>query len=137
MSAAQQLVRPSTPSKGINKRLDLQCDIVEWLKKEGIGWNHHQVESHGAVFVCLLTDVLWYLDPHRATLKGRYCSIPELFVQFTGYSNPGQHGHKAPQLAAATLQSLSKQLDQVCVQLWLEKHKALHSAMVELADRLN
>ena len=71
MAASKQQCWPDVPSRGINGKLDLQFDIVAWLKGVGIGWRTEQLESHGVPFVSLLSELLWYLDPHSETLKGR------------------------------------------------------------------
>ena len=58
MAASKELHFPDVPAHGINKKLDLKADIVQWLKKQNAGWRIEQLESHGAPFVTFLCDVL-------------------------------------------------------------------------------
>ena len=121
MATARQKCWPSPPSKNVNKHLDMQGDFIQWLKDEGIGWRADEVESHGVPFVRLMCDVLWYIEPQQTTLRARSCAVPELFMKFTGYNMPAQHGHKIAPLSSSILHDFIRQLERCCVQLWLEK----------------
>ena len=59
MAASKELHLPDVPARGINKKLDLKADIVQWLKKQNVGYRIKQLESHIAPFVTLLCDVFW------------------------------------------------------------------------------
>ena len=79
MAASKELHLPDVPARGINKKLDLKADIVQWLKKQNVGWRIERLESHGAPFVIFLCDVFWYVDPHQATMKDRDCEARQSY----------------------------------------------------------
>ena len=138
MAASKELHLPDAPTRGINKKLDLKADVLEWLKKENVGWRTEQLESHGAPFVTLLCDVLWYVDPHQSTMKARGCGVPELLVQFMGYNQPAKHGHSVQPLSRSTLDGFKGRIEQCCLQLWIQKaaFKFLNDAVTGLLESL-
>ena len=52
------------------------------------------VHSKGKGFVKSLSDCLWILDGHHATLRKQSCPIPEVFNQFSGFNMPELPKHR-------------------------------------------
>ena len=81
----------------------LRNTIIDLLDRKRVGWTAAYVQTTGNRFVELLTDVLWYLDGHTATLEGRRLSVPGLFSDLTGFNKPESHGHTRAPMEASKL----------------------------------
>jgi hypothetical protein len=71
-------------SQASNKKITLHNDLIEDLKTRGCYFQLGQKTMADAL-VNALTDVLWYIDPHRSKFKDRSISLP--FDEFQGYND--------------------------------------------------
>ena len=90
MSARTEVVWPGT-FDARNKKLALKNDF---FKQKGQGWGHHNVESHGKLFVNNLGDALWYIDGHWQKFASRSKPMPDLFSAFQNYNIPEEYKKK-------------------------------------------
>lgn len=131
--------KPSDSAVERSQKCALQKDVLIWLEDKGLGWSRCTAESTGSNFVRALTDVLWYLDGHFATLASRGCPIPQAFELFSDYNQPTRskhHKRDAENLNAVALDSHSCLLNEFILCPWLNSSswKAVRDT---LADSLH
>ena len=85
---------PSEKSIERSRKFALRNDVLLWLQESNLGWSRDSAFSVGAAFVTALTDSLWYIDGHKATLDGRACTVPQEFRRFQGYNQPEKNKHR-------------------------------------------
>jgi hypothetical protein len=105
-----------------NAKLQLQCDIVEWIKKNGGGWIGIEMANNiGSKFVKDLTNAIWYVDKcSMKTLNDRY-KIPSLFEEFFGHADPQKHKHARPSFNSQELEFFSINLTSYVELPWMLK----------------
>ena len=114
--------KPSDRAVERSQKWALQKDVLIWLEDKGLGWSRCTAESTGVKFVTALTDILWYLDGHLATLTSRGCPIPQAFQLFSGYNQPSKSKHRkrdAENLSVVALDSHSCLLNEFLLCPWL------------------
>ena len=87
-----------------NKNLDL------------IGSNQINFSS-GEELVAALTDTFWYVDDIHKTLNDRSHSVPDMFLQFSGYNKPEVHKHNrktTENMQSSNLKTHSDLLFRIC-----------------------
>lgn len=66
----------------------LKNSIIQWLRKNSLGWSNCSVPSLGLQFVQTLGEAMWYIDGNHETLAKRGCAVPISLQQFSGYRQP-------------------------------------------------
>ena len=133
--------RPSEAGQDRNKKVALKAEVINWLEKNNLGWSYESVQSQGGRFVNTLTDVLWYLDGHHASLKARSCQLPAEFEMFVGFNVPEKSKHRKREhtnLERGMLNLYSEQLAEITLQPWMSsaKWKPVKEAVVTMSDCL-
>ncbi len=131
---------PSTQSVERSKKQKLKTDILEWLKRNDLGWQSGCLEA-GTNFVNGLTDCLWYIDGQHSTLGERPCHIPPDLQHFQGYNKPEKSNHRKRTLENLSVGILDHHctiLNSFLLQSWMQsgKWKAFRSVVCSLADSL-
>ena len=75
-----------------NNKMELFNEFVDFLESMKLGFHHAIADTRGRHLVKTVTDALWYVDPHLATIEQRACHLPDEFRDFTGKNNPGIFG---------------------------------------------
>ena len=116
MMAARELKFPpkvfSTPERYEIGRGDhrLHDDIIDFLKKRGLGFSPGVENSTGKQVVKALSDALFYIQPHVKTFNGR---ISEFILSYFSslldqvYNDPRVHKHALSPIRRETLQKIS------------------------------
>ena len=123
--------------------MKLRNDIIKLLQAQRLGWNLHNVDSHGKPFVITLADILWYLDGHHKKFSDRSKAIPAPFCTFSGYFDSVAHRRTKPENAVLDLVVLKKHsqaLNQCLEQPWLWKNdgwRTFREAVTTLADNVH
>ena len=81
-------------------------------------------------FSCILTNLLWYIDPHYNKLKSRNrCTFPEVTVKnLMNFNKPSEHGHKAkPINSTDTHMKVDSLLEYLDRSYFLKQHKNLRT----------
>lgn len=144
MMAAQRQSRflpPPFPEVKANKKIKLKNDILEWCKKNELGWSSDSIMSEGKSFVCNLADAMWELDGHRQKLMERGCTVPSMFDQFVNYNKPEQSRHRKrahSNLSKLKVEELSQTLFDTSGKAYMSKPnwKSVREAVLRLADNL-
>ena len=72
-----------------NKKEELRNAVLKFFEQEHLCWTPSEVANGVAMNTLrILTDVLWVLDGHQATLRERCCVIPVIFNQFANFNRP-------------------------------------------------
>ena len=132
---------PSEKSIERSRKFALRNDVLLWLQESNLGWSRDFAFSVGAAFVTALTDSLWYIDGHMATLDGRACTVPQEFRRFQGYNQPEKNKHRkriVENLNCTSLDLYSSILNNFVLQPWLNTSvwKSIRTAVCGLAESL-
>ena len=84
----------------------------------GVGWRHCSI-STGRSFIRMLSQALWYLDPHHTKFQGQGMHIPDRFCSFTRYNDFKWKREKEPHLSAEGLHQHIEQFSIILMQPWL------------------
>lgn len=103
-----------------NKKHALQNKVIDYLTELKIGFNN--MENSKCV-VKLLTDTMWYIDPHIDTLTERYDRFPPDFKRFLKYNIPESHKHSRMNLQRDKLAAFHSQIELTLEQPFMSKPK--------------
>jgi hypothetical protein len=101
MASAQTFtVLPENWPAGVqNAKVNLRNDILQWPRRNDLGWSPGQAESSlGKNFVQTLTDTLWYIDGNHHAIITHSRGIHICFQQFSGYNVPEKHKKRKRQV---------------------------------------
>ena len=140
MNASKQLHLPEKYEIDrikIRNNLLVYNKIIELLEIESLGFTTITMES-GKNFVRLLTDCIWYIDPHLKRMEQRGCRIPLKFEDLRGYNKPERTHHKVHCLSRETILQHASNLDHVLGQTWISSPvwKPIKSAVESLTEML-
>jgi len=104
-------------SKVITKKIQLHNDIVAYLD---MGF---QTEDQANTLVKIMTDTIWYLDPHVDTIAQRFSAFPLNFKKFLKYNKPEIHKHAPKSIVNSELIQQTLHLETFLEQPWLSMDK--------------
>ena len=135
MMSKQTEITVPTITETKNKKQIVFNKVCDVISQQKLGWNPSGVGSTGKKCVQVLTDAIWYVDPHVPKLRDRGFRVPEIFY-FTGYNNPETHKHKIPSVTCEDLQEHAIKLESFLEQPWLAKPKweSFKCAVTDFAD---
>ena len=109
----------------LNRKDLLFNDLIKLLKEQTLGWRGGLHTSVGVQFLNSLTDLLWYIDPHKNKFNTRGCTLPTIFLTLPEYQNDVYYNqfyfsghHKKQQLSCEKLKLMVKQLESYVNQPW-------------------
>eukprot|EP00117_Sycon_ciliatum_P025894 scpid75942/ scgid21385/ len=122
-----------------SKKVVLKNDLIDFLSKNSLGWDHAHAESSGINFVGTLADALWYVDGNHHTLASRGCAVPAMFSHFTGYNKPEDRKKRKrdhTNILRCDLESLSASLFFLagCSYMKHQSWKSVREAVLKMAD---
>ena len=94
MATSKVRFLPEKLNSNINKKHKLKNDIIEWLRKNKVGWSAWCVKTSGADFLIDLSDVFWNLDGYHEQLAQRSHGLPAELQHFIRYNCPEKSGHR-------------------------------------------
>lgn len=124
-----------------NRKLELKNDLIEFLKRNKLGWTASYAQQCGELFVNTLADILWYIDGNHQTLADRGHEVCAQFAAFTNYNQPENRKKKKidhTKLQAAELLAHSSALFCLAGNSYMKRHPwtAVREAVLHLADNL-
>ena len=98
-----------------------------------------RVVRQRANFVSMLSQVLWYLDPHHEKFASRGIHLPDRFSAYRGYNDFKKKKEKEPRLLADGLQHHLDQLSGVLMQPWMsgKRFEVIRGDVEKLVDALH
>lgn len=129
MSNATDIHLP--PAQGSNTRNKLLYNhIIELLRIRKLGWFGGVHVTSGAKFVSRLSDLIWYIDPHRSKFTQRSCHLPKFIDDLPEYRAKSSYNqyyinshHKKTEIQAQALERYVKAVEDSLVQPWASDEK--------------
>lgn len=83
----------------------LYNDILHMMTEDGVGFRRQQVGTTGKLVTEVLTNAVWYIDPHRPKFESRGISYKG-FDRFSGYNDPKRQKQKIPMVCTTCSTSI-------------------------------
>ncbi|CAB5394543.1 unnamed protein product [Rhizophagus irregularis] len=142
MSNATGIHLPS--AQGLNTRNNLLYNhIIEILRTRKLGWFGGVHTTSGAKFVYRLSNLIWYIDPHRSKFTSRSCHLPKFVDDLPEYKAKSSYNqyyinshHKKTEIQAQTLQRHVEAIENSLVQPWAsdKKWEQFISEVIQLCE---
>ncbi|CAB5361745.1 unnamed protein product [Rhizophagus irregularis] len=142
MSNATGIHLPS--AQGLNTRNNLLYNhIIEILRTRKLGWFGGVHTTSGTKFVSRLSNLIWYIDPHRSKFTSRSCHLPKFVDDLPEYKAKSSYNqyyinshHKKTEIQAQTLQRHVEAMENSLVQPWAsdKKWEQFISEVIQLCE---